>query len=46
MKRIHIDTMAPYGVTSTPSAIVRVQEIHPNINLTGVYHNREYVVDS
>ena len=36
MKRIHIDTMAPYGVTSTPSAIVRVQEIHPNINLTGV----------
>ena len=36
MKRIHIDTMAPYGVTSTPSAIVRVQEMHPNISLTGV----------
>jgi hypothetical protein len=36
IKRIHIDTMAPYGVTSTPSSIVRVQEIHQNINLTGV----------
>ena len=36
IKCIHIDTMTPYGVTSTLSAIVRVQEIHPNINLTGV----------
>ena len=36
MKQMHIDTMAPYGVTSTPSAIVRVQELHPGISLAGV----------
>ena len=36
MRRLHIDTMAPYGVTSTPAAIVRIQEMHPGIFLAGV----------
>ena len=36
IKTLHIDTMAPFGVTSTPSAIVRVQEIYPNISIAGI----------
>ena len=34
--RMHIDTMAPYGVTSTMRTVVRVQEQDPDIRLNGL----------
>ena len=35
-RRMHIDTMAPYGIVSSPLAIVRVQNSNPDVSIAQV----------